>query len=130
MPKVQRHQPVTVTTDGSGDATATLPPTDAKARRNGVIAALVYTKPASGGYDNNVVISVVTETTGITVWSETLTTNASKTITGPSMPAYDNDGTERSDVVDIPLANEGVTVTIASGGDTKSGDFTLVWYEM
>lgn len=125
--KPRRFQ-VTVTTDASGDAVATLPASDAIEGRTGIIAALVYQKPGSGGFSNGVVISVVTEKTGITIWSETLTTNASKTISGPTMPAYDNDGTARDDGVDIPLASEGVTITIASGGNTLSGTFILVVY--
>lgn len=125
----RRTEPVTVTTDENGDATAVIPASTDTGSRVGILAALIYEMPESGGYDDSVEISVVCEKTGIEVWAETLTTNASKTITGPTMPAYDSDGTARDDGVDIPIASEGLLVTIASGGNGLSGDFSLVYYD-
>lgn len=114
-----------VVTDASGDASATLPGSDAIDGRVGFVGTLVYTKPGSGGYSDGVAISVVTEKTGITLWSETLSTNASKTVS-PTLPTHDADGAETGGTDYIPLASEGVTITISGGGDTKSGTFTLV----
>lgn len=125
---IPKRYSVTVTTDASGDASATLPSSGEVGGRVGKIHSLIYTKPGSGGYDNNVVISVVTETTGVTVWSETLATNASK-VRYPSAPVHDSTGAETSSDDYIALASEGVTVTISAGGDTLSGTFTLVVLE-
>ena len=121
----KRYSSGTVTTDGSGDLSFVLPLAGEVSGRAGFIHSIVYTKPGSNAYSDGVVITATTEKTGITVWSETLTTNASKTVT-PSMPIHDSTGTEGTSSDFIPLASEGVIFTIASGGAAKDGSFILV----
>lgn len=124
----KRYSSGTVTTDGSGDASIILPLAGSTSGRVGFIHSIIYTKPGSNAYSDGVVITVTTEETGIDVWSETLTTNASKTVT-PSMPIHDSTGAEGSSSDYIPLASDGVTITVASGGAAKDGSFVIIVLE-
>jgi hypothetical protein len=118
---------LSVTTDGSGAATATTLNT-----YNGLVQAIVYTIDGTSPYANGVVITVTGAKSGLTLWSETLATNASKTrypraatqATDGTAALYASAGTAVLDK--IPLADEGIKVVIASGGATKVGSFRFL----
>jgi len=114
---------ITVTTDSDGDATAYTTKT-----YNGPILNIIYTKV---DYADGVDIDVTTETTGQTVWSED-DVNTSKTV-APRQATHDTDGavalyTDSGEPVVgyIWAVNERLKITIAQGGDTKSGKFRVI----
>jgi len=120
----ERHT-VTVTTDASGAGTGYTPVV------TGRIINVIYTKPASGGYDDGVDFAVTLEETGQTVWDED-NVNASKTV-APRQPTHATDGTASlyasggEPVEDYILAaSERVKIAVANGGSTKTGTFTVV----
>lgn len=130
--KNQRYS-VTATTDASGAATVYLPSGSAAtvpgAPVNRMIFAVVYEKTDfAAGVD----FTITTSEGGINVWTEE-NVNASKTVY-PSAPATAQDGTARLfagggtavPIGPMPLANEVLKIVIASGGDTKTGAFTLI----
>lgn len=112
---------VTATTNSSGDATAY---TD---NIRGKIIAVKYTKASSGSYADGVDFTITTEASLRNVWVDT-NINATETV----VPKELNDGTDGADLTGvydhIRAFNERVKVVVASGGDTKTGTFT-VFYE-
>ena len=116
---------ITITTDGDGAGSA-------KTKNMlGKVAAIVYTKPASGGFANNVVILAKTVRTGITIWSETLADSSSKTVF-PRTKTHTTLGAEilyadAKNVYDqVPVVNDEVEITISAGGDTLAGAFEVI----
>lgn len=98
----------------------------------GNVAAIVYTKPAADGYSDSVVILAKSVRTGLTIWSETINPNASKTVF-PRTKLHDTAGAEilyaaggANVYGQIPLIQDEVEITITSGGDTKSGTFEVI----
>jgi hypothetical protein len=105
----------TVTTDALGAGTGYIEAS------TGRVLAVHYRKPGSGGYENGVAIKVSTETTGQTIWEETLAANASKDVY-PCRTLHTSAGVEIADAYVHPLiVNERLKVEITSGGDTKAG---------
>ncbi|MDD2252678.1 MAG: hypothetical protein PHQ10_06925, partial [Dehalococcoidales bacterium] len=114
----------TVTTDADGAAEVEAGPFTGK------LVNVIYTKPTSGGYADGVDFDLVTET-GIDVWDED-DVNASKAI-APQQPLHSNAGValvyaSGGEAVTCPiyLANEKITITIANGGATKTGQFDFI----
>lgn len=116
---VTKHS-LTVTTDGSGDATAY---TDAL---NGKLINIIYTKD---DYATDVDLAITAEGSGLTLWEED-NVNASKTVS-PRQATHDKDGTEQDTSGDVKLgsiylAGERIKVVVDNGGDTKSGTFEFI----
>lgn len=128
----ERHA-ITIETAANGTATAYLPEAGAEPgvgpgrSLTGRILELIYTK---GDFAAGVDFTITAEATGETIWTET-DVNASKTVV-PGQPTHSTagvaatfDGT-RAVLAPIVLANDRIEIVIASGGDTKSGTFTVV----
>lgn len=109
---------VTVTTASDGSATGYT------ANIRGKIIAVKYLKV---DYADGVDFTITTETSLRDVWVDT-NINATETV----VPKELNDGSTGSDLTGvydhIRVFNERVKIVIASGGDTKTGTFT-VFYE-
>jgi hypothetical protein len=120
-----RRVVVSVTTDGSGDATAYTPPV------NGEIASITYVKPGAGSYTDGVDFTVTNETTGASIWTGT-NVNATveilprkATVTEAQAAAlYASGGVAVLDK--IPIARSRIKIVVASGGATKTGAFHFV----
>lgn len=113
------RETVSVTTDVSGDGTGVTPTC------NGHVAAIVYTKPASGGL-TTATITVTGTTSGIVIWSKTAV-DASVTVFPMGPPVKSTDGTAYTNVATpVPIADETITVTVASGGNTLTGSFEII----
>lgn len=118
---------VTVTTIADGSATAYT------RNYNGFLHAIQYTKPGTTPYSDGVVVTITAEVSGLPVWSETLTTNASKTrypraATNDVLGAaalYAAAGQPINDR--IPVAGERLKIVLASGGNAKVGTFRFIF---
>lgn len=109
---------VTATTAADGSATAYT------AAIRGKIIAVAYAKT---DFTDGVDFTITTETTGQNVWVDT-NVNASETVF-PKMLNDDTAGADLTAIHDhVRVFNERVKIVIASGGDTKTGTFT-VYYE-
>lgn len=122
MAYAERHN-VTIATAADGTATGYTPVI------NGKILNIIYTKAASGNYDDGVDFAIIAETTGIGLWTEA-NVNATKTVC-PKQPTHTQVGVANAtagDVLlaDIFLANERVKISIAEGGNVKTGTFTVI----
>jgi hypothetical protein len=121
MSFAQRHV-IAVTTSAGGAAEVYSPVVTGK------IQTLIYTKT---DFANGVDFTITAEATGETIWTES-DVNASKTV-APRQATHSNVGVASlyagsgEPVEDhIALAEDRVKFVIASGGDTKSGTFTLI----
>lgn len=119
-----KRQTVTITTDSSGDGTGytTLPV-------NGVIHSIQYVKT---DYADGVDFTITGNTTGMTIWAES-NVNASA-VRAVKHPAYTTAGAamlHASGGTAVPapvaVADETIKVVVASGGDTKTGTFHIVY---
>lgn len=120
-----RRFTVSPTTDGSGDATAYTPPL------NGRILAVIYTKDGTSPYATGVDFTLTLAESGQPVWDED-DVDASKTV-APRQPTHASDGTASlyagggEPVEDYIWAiDEALQIVIASGGDTKVGEFQVI----
>lgn len=117
-----RRVSVTVTTDGSGDATAYSEPIDF-----GLLSQIRYVKPGAGNFDNGVDFNITLEATGETLWAEN-DVNASATraprqaVHTTAGVAATYDGT-RATLDKIAIAGDRIKVVVASGGAAKTGAF-------
>lgn len=117
-----RRLSVTVTTDGSGDATAYSESIDF-----GLLSQIRYVKPGAGNFDNGVDFNITLETTGETLWAEN-DVNASATraprqaVHTTAGVAATYDGT-RATLDKIAIAGDRIKVVVASGGAAKTGTF-------
>lgn len=114
---------VTVTTDSSGDAVAYT-----ERPITGEIVNVSYTKD---DFADTVDFTIVLEGSGLGLWGEENVT-ASKTV-APMQSAHSQAGAallyaDSGEPVTRPIyaAAERVKFTVANGGDTKSGTFTVV----
>lgn len=118
-----RKMTLTVTTDGSGDATAYSP------RATGKIHSITYKKPGASSYTDGVDFTVTNETTGEAIWTGT-NVNATATVK-PRAPVHSLTGTAlvyaATDAVAEPvsLGNDRVKIVVASGGAAKVGTFYI-----
>jgi hypothetical protein len=113
---------VSVTTDGSGDATAYTPPV------NGEIESITYVKPGAGSYTDGVDFALTNEATGEVIWTGT---NVNATVTVKPRKAvvtelqaaalYAAGGVAVLDKISIARAR--IKIVIAAGGATKTGAF-------
>lgn len=130
---------VIVTTDALGDATAYLPDPagtaatggapDPQNPLNGEVRAVVYDKT---DFEDGVDFTITAEGTGVNVWTE-LNVNSSKTV-HPLVPASDQDGApmlyaaagEAVGAGAPVLSSERLKIVVESGGNVKTGKFTVV----
>lgn len=113
---------VTVTTDAAGAATGVTEVV------NGVVSAIEYTKV---DFDNGSTMTVSQERSGETIWSES-SVNASAIrrpraathSTAGAAALYAAGGAAVNDK--IAVVDSRIKVVIASGGNTKTGTFTVV----
>jgi hypothetical protein len=98
----------------------------------GLLHAIQYTKPGVNPFSDGVVITVTAERTGLPIWAETLSTNASKT-RYPRAAVHDVLGAAALHaaagtalVERIPLTGERIKIAITGGGNAKTGNFTFV----
>lgn len=123
MAYAERHE-VTVTTATGGGATAFTPVV------TGRVANIIYTVAATGvSFASTADFAITAERTGLGLWTEDNVTTA-KTVS-PTQPANTQVGgglATAGDVQRAPIyvANERIQITIAQGGNTKQGIFTVV----
>lgn len=121
MSYVQRHT-VSVTTDGSGDATAYTPVV------NGLLKQIIYAKT---DFADGVDFTITTETTAQNLWVDT-NVNASEKV-APREPTADAVGDASLYAAgglavedSIPIADERIKIVVSSGGAAKTGTFHFV----
>ena len=117
-----RRFSVTVTTDGSGNATAYSP------YLSGSIASIHYVKT---DYADGVDFTITAEATGETLWTQSdVNAAASKYPRAPTntqvgvASLYASGGTAVNDL--IRVSRDRVKIVIGSGGATKTGAFIIV----
>lgn len=110
---------VAVVCDGSGAAVAYSP------QCNGLIRAVEYIKPDTGGLDAASDIDIVADISGAVIWtSDDLA--ASKVIY-PLVPAQNNTGVDISGVyAPICVCDERIKITVANGGNAGTGTFVFI----
>lgn len=115
-----RRLSVTVTTDGSGDATSYSDPIP-----YGVLSQVRYVKT---DYANGVDFTITSEATGETLWTQA-NVNASATV-APRQATHDTAGVATlyaaagAAVLDkIALADDRIKIVVAQGGASKTGAF-------
>lgn len=115
---IRCHQ-VTLTTDGSGDATGYTPYLD------GLVHLIRYVKT---DFANGVDLDVTADISTLVIWDQD-NVNASVTI-APRMPTHDTAGAASlyaatgEPVEDrIPVARERIKIVVANGGSAKVGNF-------
>lgn len=117
-----RRVKVTVTTDGSGDATAYSP------QISGKVHSVSYVKPGAASYTDGVDFVITSEATGQIIWDED---NVNATAhRAPRQPVHSQVGVASlyaaggTAVEDrIALAQDRIKIVIAAGGATKVGAF-------
>jgi len=120
-----RRFQVTVTTDGSGNATVYSP------RVSGKVHQVSYVKPSSGSYTDGVDFTITGEETGQNIWVES---NVNATAhRAPRQPTHSQAGVASlyapaGAAVETPiaLANDRIKIVIASGGAAKVGTFQFL----
>lgn len=119
------RETVSVTTAADGTATGY------SSALTGKISTIFYVKPGSGSFSDGVDFTITAETTGQNIWTEN-NVNAS-TIRAPRQATHGVDGVASlyaaaglAVQAPIALAGERIKFAIASGGDTKNGQFIVV----
>jgi hypothetical protein len=118
---------VEITTNGDGDGTGYIEPT-----QPGFVRAIRYIKDGTDPYSDGVSLTVTGETTGIEVLTQAaMNASVTKFPRQPTQGSADGSaalyaagGTAVNDL--IPIVREKIKLVIASGGDTKTGTFH-VW---
>lgn len=113
---IRVSQPVNITTDASGDATAYSDPIAGK------LHAIIYTKD---DFTDGVDFTITDEDTGATLWTET-NQNAS-IVDYPRLIAQGSNGADLTGWYVEPIVTGRVKIVVGSGGDTKSGSFEFVY---
>lgn len=117
-----RRIKVTVTTDGSGDATAYSP------QVSGQIYGVSYVKPGAASYTDGVDFVITNETTGQIIWDED---NVNATAhRAPRQPVHTQVGVAgvyasagEGVLVPIAIAQSRIKIVVAAGGAAKTGAF-------
>ncbi len=121
---------ISITTIADGSATAY-----SSHAVNGLVHAIVYTPDGTTPFDDNIVVTITGETSGLAIWSETLADGditggvtrypraATHTILGAAA-LYAGAGVAVLDK--IGLATERIKVVIAAGGNVKTGAFRFL----
>lgn len=121
---IRRHV-VSVTTDGSGDATQYSP------ILSGELISIQYVKPGAASYTDGVDFTITAEATGETLWAES-NVNATK-YCYPRAAAHTTAGVASlyaagGTPVNAPvcLSTDRVKIVLGSGGASKVGAFHIV----
>lgn len=116
-----RRVKVTVTTDGSGAATAYTPTISGK------IHSIDYVKPGASSYTDGVDFTITDEATGATIWVQSDVNASAKVM--PRAPCHSTvgvaatlDGT-RPMLDKIAIAQSRIKIVLAQGGASKVGAF-------
>ena len=117
-----RRVKVTVTTDGSGDASAYSP------NVSGEIMGVSYVKPGAGSYTDGVDFTITNETTGQSIWTES---NVNATAhRAPRQPVHDLSGVAglyaaagAAVLVPVAISQSRIKIVLAQGGASKVGAF-------
>jgi hypothetical protein len=117
-----RRVKVTVTTDGSGDATAYSP------NVSGKVYGVSYVKPGAASYTDGVDFTITNETTGQNIWTES---NVNATAhRAPRQPVHSLLGVAglyaaagEAVLVPVAIAQSRIKIVVASGGASKVGAF-------
>lgn len=118
--RIAKRYTITVTTDGSGDATSYVPDSGTI---TGTVLGIYYTKD---DYAAGVDFDVTVNGTGETVWDED-DVNASKNVR-PAVLAQGTDGADLTGVyTPVLLVDDKLKIVISSGGASKSGSFTVLF---
>lgn len=117
-----RRVKVTVTTDGSGNATAYSPTI------SGEVLGVSYVKPGAASYTDGVDFVITNETTGQIIWDEdNVNATAHRAVRQPVHTQVGVAGVYASAgegvLVPIAVANSRIKIEIASGGASKVGAF-------
>jgi hypothetical protein len=117
-----RKLKVTVTTDGSGDATAYSP------RVSGKVWQASYVKPGAASYTDGVDFVITSEATGQIIWDEDNVNATAHRAT--RQPTHDQVGVAllyaaggTAQTAPIALASDRIKIVIAAGGAAKVGTF-------
>jgi hypothetical protein len=120
-----RRFKITLTTAADGTVTGYSP------RISGKINQIEYVKAGAGNFDDGVDFTITGEATGIGLWTES-NVNASA-VRAPRMPTHSQVGAALLyaaggvAVADkIALGNDRVKISIAQGGNAKSGTFHIL----
>lgn len=118
---------VSVTTDADGDGSAGTAGTF-----SGPVRTIVYTPDDTSPFATGFDVTVVAAATGQTLWTGTNVGTSAVTV-NPRQPVHDSTGAASlyaggGEAVEdyFYLANEAITITVAEGGDTKTGTFRIV----
>lgn len=120
MSYAERHS-VTVITDSDGNGTGYSPVI------TGRIESVQYVKT---DYADGVDFTITLESTGENIWTDT-NINAAETVV-PRRPTHTQAGAAIAYAATFPVhdhivaANDRVKIVVGSGGDTKTGAFTIV----
>ncbi len=109
------RQAVTIITDASGAGTGYTTPV------TGRVLGITYAKT---DYADGVDVVVSTETTAQTIL--TLTDQNSSAVFYPRSVVHGNTGSALTGVEAIPVAAERIKITVAAGGNTKTGTFYVL----
>lgn len=115
------REAITVTTDGSGDATGY------SSLVEGRVLAIYYIKD---DYENTATFLITTETTGETLWSQanvsaTARHNIGVAVMSPVAGALMYEGTNPV-VWPCPVGRERIKIVVSAGGNIKSGTFHII----
>lgn len=114
---------VVVTTDAEGEGAGT--GVGYTPDVNGRVLAVSYVKPESGGYDAGVDFDIETELSKVEIWDED-DVNASKAIY-PRAAVSSTAGVASETVFDaIPVSQERIKISVAAGGNGKTGTFYVM----
>lgn len=118
---------VSVTTDASGDGSASSEKLFA-----GPLLTIIYTPDDTSPFATGFDVTVVTAVTGQTLWTGTDVGTSAVTV-NPRQPTHDSTGAASlfagsgEPIEDyFYLTQEGVTVTVAEGGNAKTGTFRII----
>ena len=121
---VEKHE-LTIITNAAGAGTGYTPVV------KGQIVNVIYTKAASGHFDDGVTFAVTGEDSGVSIWSQAAV-NASATVsprqathtTAGVAALYEAGGSAVLGPVCVP--GERVKIAVTLGGNTKVGKFTVL----
>ena len=118
---------VSITTDADGDGSA-----GTSGVLAGPVRTIIYTPDATSPYATGFDVTVVSAITGQTLWAGTNVGLSAVTV-NPRQPVHDATGAASlfaagGEAVEdyFYLAQEAVTITVAEGGDTKTGSFRII----
>lgn len=115
----------TLTVDASGDGTLTLPSSASDGNISGVLLSIRHIDAGASNYDDGFDFTVTTVESGKALYAETITTTTDFE-RQPNVPTHaDTDGTVGTAEDQHVIANEQIVITVASGGNAKTGSWEV-----